>query len=91
MLPTLESGQFVLYTSGADFCVGDVVVAQHPSRPIEIVKRVAVVEPIGLVDLRSDNEADGTDSRTFGLIEVDAVLGVVTATLEWPIRRVERR
>jgi len=84
MTPTLSEGQFVLYEPGAAFVAGDVVVAKHPSQPIEIVKRVASVDPRGLVELASDNQSAGTDSRTFGRIDVDAVIGTVTISLEWP-------
>lgn len=84
MTPTLGDGQFVLYERGAGFDVGSIVVAKHPSQPIEIVKRVASIDPVGLVELASDNEASGTDSRTFGRIDIDDVIGAVTISLEWP-------
>ncbi len=84
MAPTLDDGQFVLYEPGAPFEVGSIVVARHPSQPIEIVKRVASVDSVGLVELASDNEASGTDSQTFGRIDVDGVIGTVTVSLEWP-------
>lgn len=84
MAPTLEPGQFVLYQPGAAFDVGDVVVARHPVQPIEIVKRVTAIDSIGLVELSSDNAAVGSDSRTFGRIETDRVVGTVTISLEWP-------
>jgi len=91
MTPTLSDGQFVLYEPDAAFGVGDVVVARHPSQPLELVKRVAAVDEIGLVELASDNEATGTDSRTFGHIDVDEVIGKVTISLEWPFGSVRRR
>ena len=84
MTPTLVDGQYVLYEPGVGFDVGDVVVARHPTQPIEIVKRVATVDPVGLVELVSDNEAAGTDSRTFGRIDIDDVVGRVSISLEWP-------
>ncbi len=87
MEPTLAEGQYVLYEPGAVAAVGDVVVASHPSQSIEIVKRVASVDPVGVVELASDNEAAGTDSRSFGRIDVDRVIGRVTISLEWPFAR----
>lgn len=86
MTPTLGDGQFVLYEPGASVDVGSIVVAKHPSQPIEIVKRVASIDPVGLVELASDNTAAGTDSRTFGRIDIDDVVGTVTISLEWPFR-----
>ena len=91
MTPTLQSGQFVLYEPGRPVREGDVVVARHPSQLIEIVKRVVSVDPVGLVELRSDNEVVGTDSRSFGRIDVGNVIGTVTISLEWPLTAVERR
>ncbi len=91
MLPTLQSGQFVLYEPGRPVIAGDVVVARHPSQPIEIVKRVAAIDPVGLVELASDNQAAGTDSRSFGRIDVENVIGTVTISLEWPLTLVGRR
>lgn len=91
MVPTLQPGQYVLYEPEATPTVGEIVVARHPSRSIEIVKRVSAVDPIGLIELRSDNPAAGTDSRTFGRIDADDVLGRVTISLEWPFGAVGRR
>ena len=91
MEPTLESGQFVLIEPHAVPRVGDVVVARHPSQPVEIVKRVASIDPVGLIEVVSDNLDEGTDSRTFGRIDVDHVLGTVTISLDWPFPAVERR
>ena len=91
MEPTLESGQFVLVDPHAVPGVGEVVVAQHPSQAIEIVKRVVSIDPMGLVELRSDNPDEGTDSRTFGRLDVAHILGTVTISLDWPFPAVERR
>lgn len=91
MTPTLVDGQFVLFDPARTAVVGDVVVARHPSQPIDIVKRVASIDPAGLVELASDNGQDGTDSRSFGRIDIDAVVGTVTISLEWPLPEVGRR
>ena len=88
MVPTLDPGEFVLYEPDASFDVGDVVVARHPSRSLLLVKRVTGVDPVGLVELGSDNEAVGNDSRDFGRIDVDGVVGTVTISLDWPFRMV---
>jgi hypothetical protein len=44
-----------------------------------------------LVELTSDNLGVGTDSRSFGRIDVEAVIGRVTISLEWPFAEVGRR
>ena len=91
MAPTLVDGQFVLFDPARTAVVGDVVVCKHPSQPIAIVKRAASVDPVGLVELASDNEQEGTDSRSFGRVDIDHVFGVVTISLEWPFPEVGRR
>lgn len=91
MVPTLASGEFILYEPGGGVDVGDVVVARHPSQAVEIVKRVVSIDPVGLVELHSDNPDHGTDSRTFGRVDADHILGTVTISLDWPFPAVERR
>ena len=81
MLPTLESGWFVLFHPDASAIDGDVVVARHPGQPdVLIVKRLSAA---GLV---SDNRADGID-----FAETDTVLGPVTLVLDQPRRTLSRR
>lgn len=61
---------------------GDVVVAQHPVQTnVEIVKRVEFSDDSG-VYLTSDNrdEADASDSRRFGMVPFELIIGRVTAT-----------
>lgn len=90
MEPTLLDGQFVLVDPRRSVEVGDVVVARHPGRPgLEIIKRVASIGGDG-IDLRSDNEAAGSDSRQFGPVDSSAVLGVVTLVVSEPQRRLTR-
>jgi nickel-type superoxide dismutase maturation protease len=76
MCPTLEPGDRVLVLS-LRARVGDVIALRDPRRPERIiVKRVhAIVE--GALDVRGDNEAASTDSRTFGVVAPRAVLGRV--------------
>lgn len=90
MEPTLSEGDVVLVNTRAyshsqpqDL---DVVVALHPQQgDIEIVKRVEFVEGHG-VYLRSDNadQVDAADSRRFGIVPFEHVLGRVTSKLDRP-------
>lgn len=84
MLPTLKPGEFVLINPHAVAAIGDLVVADHPHKPIQILKRVAGFDETGNVQLQSDNESEGTDSRHFGPISPQAVRGVVTLSLSSP-------
>lgn len=58
--------------------VGEVVVAKHPfKRDVAIVKRVAFVAADGSCELRGDNPSESTDSRSFGRIPRERILGLV--------------
>lgn len=85
MEPTLFEGDVVFvdtaaYRSGAPADL-DVVVAQHPADlSLDIIKRVEFTDDGG-VYLTSDNPtAEGaSDSRRFGMIPLNQVIGKVTA------------
>ena len=84
MLPTLADGEFVLVDPNRDPRTGQLVVAHHPERPeLMVVKRVIDHNGDGFV-LASDNPAEGTDSRTWGPVRPDRVVGVVTLILDRP-------
>ncbi len=81
MLPTLRAGEEVLLDRHAyDHAapqVGDIVVAYHPEQlDLKIIKRVGEVMMDG-VFLSSDNPRAGSDSRQFGVVGMDKVVGRV--------------
>lgn len=85
MEPTLLDGDVVLvdkraYT-GASPNEGDIVVARHPHRELEIVKRVQFVD--GGVYVRGDNrtEESAQDSRSFGVVPTELIRGRVTSVV----------
>lgn len=82
MKPTLEPGEFVLVNAGRRARVGDLVVADHPHENMKLVKRVQQFTASGELLLLSDNEVEGTDSRSFGPVPAESVSGVVTLSLE---------
>jgi len=58
---------------------GDIVAAHHPyRRDVTIVKRVEAIEPDGSCRLTGDNPEASTDSRCFGVVRADRVLGRVS-------------
>jgi nickel-type superoxide dismutase maturation protease len=80
MLPALAAGDYVLVDL-ADYRKrpprpDDVVLARDPRDPSRsLVKRVQWLEPDGSVWVLGDNPARSTDSRTFGAIPPDLILG----------------
>ena len=50
----------------------------------EDVERSSVNLDDGRIELASDNEAAGTDSRTWGPVRAEAIEGVVTLLLDHP-------
>ncbi len=87
MRPVLEPGVLVLVDRDAFRSVspkpGDIVAARHPyRRDVTIVKRVEAIEPDGSCRLTGDNPAASTDSRCFGIVRADRVLGRVSFRLD---------
>lgn len=82
MVPTLAYGEKVLVDPKGYIAVGDVVLAQHPYRSdVKIVKRVADIADDGRLTLTGDNPAESTDSRAFGTVSLESIIGKVTSKL----------
>jgi len=84
MLPLLEPGQEVLIDQRAyrqrPPQPGDIVVAQHPYQPgLKIIKRVTAVSIDGRYFLQGDNPHESSDSRSFGAVSPQLILGQVTS------------
>ena len=84
MAPLLEPGDEVLVDPRAyrqtPPCSGDLVVARHPYRSdLLLIKRVARVLENGYFALEGDNPAESTDSRDFGSLPPERILGRVTS------------
>jgi phage repressor protein C with HTH and peptisase S24 domain len=77
MLPTLRAGQVVVFHRRRQATVGDIVMVSHDG--LEKIKRIARQEH-GRIYLLGDNPAGSTDSRNFGWLGEEQVLGV----LYWP-------
>lgn len=82
MMPTLQPGWFVLVDPFADPVPGDVVTVRHPEdRDVVMIKRLGGFRDGG-VWVESDNPAEGTDSREFGPLPIDHLVGRVTLVLD---------
>jgi nickel-type superoxide dismutase maturation protease len=82
MSPAVEEGDWIVVDrhAYADRAPrrGEVVLARDPRQPErELVKRVDHVDLHGAAWLLGDNAAASTDSRTFGAVDTDAVVGRV--------------
>lgn len=80
MLPTLRPGQMVVFTRARKPQVGDIVMISHDG--LEKIKRIARIEH-GRVYVLGDNPAASTDSRSFGWIGEEYIIGI----LKWPALR----
>ena len=85
MEPSLFDGDVVFvdadaYRSGAPEDL-DIVVAYHPQKPsLEIIKRVEFTTEDGAYLVGDNSDAEGaSDSRRFGIVAFDQVIGKVTA------------
>ena len=78
---TLKEGDLISYKKlnpkNIDLEIGDIVVASHPKTKNKlIIKRIHRIYQ-NKFDLRGDNSFSSTDSREFGLIELDLIIGKV--------------
>ena len=86
MVPLLRPGDEVLVNPRAYRQtvpqVGDIVVSRHPYRvDVRLVKRITTLLEDGRCLLEGDNPSDSTDSRSFGAVAPQRILGRVTSRL----------
>ena len=84
MLPLLEPGAEILINPYAYQKsmpkIGDIIVTLHPDYPkLTIVKRITAIERDGKYFLMGDNSAESTDSRHWGTIKFEDIMGKVTS------------
>lgn len=77
MLPTLKPGSIAVAVPWRRYENEDVVIIRHNG--LEKIKRIGAVQGAHY-DVRGDNPSQSTDSRQFGLIEGQSILGKVI----WP-------
>ena len=84
MFPVLKAGEEVLVdTKAYHRCLpemGDLVIAWHPQKEnLRIIKRVLKVDEKGNCFLMGENSLESSDSRSFGLISSQQIIGKVTS------------
>lgn len=79
MVPSYQAGDIIFARPVPRGAVrqGDVVLFKHPFQPVHAIKRVAAIVEDERLDVRGDNALESSDSRSFGPIRREAVLGVV--------------
>ncbi|QQS18551.1 hypothetical protein IPL68_00335 [Candidatus Saccharibacteria bacterium] len=77
MWPVLDPDQFVIVLRKRRYVAEDVVIMLHNGK--EKIKRIRTVEG-KKYDVRGDNPAQSTDSRHFGLVRHEDIMGKVI----WP-------
>jgi nickel-type superoxide dismutase maturation protease len=77
MAPTFRPGQVVVVRQTRKVAVGDIVMFRHDD--MEKIKRVARVET-GRLYLLGDNPRASTDSRNFGWVGIEDLIGKIV----WP-------
>lgn len=91
MIPALEPGDWLIVErvrrSGRPIQPGDIVLAGDPREQARtLVKRVVRIDDGGFAWLEGDNPAESTDSRHFGPVGPEEILGRVRWRY-WPLRR----
>lgn len=74
MWPVLDPGQVVVAVRKRNYGIEDVVFIWHQGR--EKIKRIRSVEG-EKYDVRGDNPSQSTDSRHFGLVDKNDIIGKV--------------
>ena len=78
---TISEGDLIIYKKinpkNLDLNIGDIVIASHPTKKSKlIIKRIYQIYQ-NKFDLRGDNIISSTDSREWGLIKLDLIVGKV--------------
>lgn len=74
MEPTLRGGDLVVISTSHEVRPGSIVMARIRGR--EVIKRVAAIDSEGY-SLRGDNLSSSTDSRDYGFVHSQAILGAM--------------
>ncbi len=81
MSPTLQGGAIVVFRGKHSYAVGDILLVKTPNR--EVVKRVQKIKN-GRYILIGDNSEQSFDSRHYGAVTKDAIIGSTMIVLDLP-------
>ena len=80
MLPCLVHGETVLINpTPRKLKENEIIVFHHPLQEMILVKRIYKVHSDGRFEVRGDDPPESTDSRHFGLVDPNFVIGKVVS------------
>ena len=83
MLPSLKEGDIVFFKKykhdKSSPKVGEIVIFQNPITNKREIKRIKKIEKT-CIEVLGDNIENSTDSRSFGLVQKEKIIGIVTST-----------
>tara|TARA_Y100000589_G_C27157125_1_gene631257 strand:- start:1046 stop:1342 length:297 start_codon:yes stop_codon:yes gene_type:complete len=84
MIPSLCDGDLVFfrkyYVNKSDLKIGDIIIFNHPSKKIRLIKRIKAIKQFS-IEVSGDNQLYSTDSKSFGAIQKEKVIGIVTSKI----------
>ena len=84
MWPTLKENEVVFFKkyfkSKSTLKVGQIVIFYHPLKNIFLIKRIKSVQT-NCIEVSGDNIEFSSDSKKFGLINDEKVIGIVTSKI----------
>ena len=87
MLPSLKEGDIVFFKNykgdKSELKTGKVVIFNHPINNKSLIKRIYLVNQNN-IEVLGDNIEFSEDSKNFGLVKNENIIGIVTSKLRIP-------
>ena len=84
MLPTFKEGDQILYRKflegKSNLKVGQVVLFHHPIKDRKQIKRIKQLKD-NCIEVIGDNAKYSTDSKSFGFVQKEKIIGIVTSKI----------
>ena len=84
MSPTFNEGDLVFYRkylkNKSNLKVGQVVIFRHPIQDRIQIKRIKQIKE-NCIEVIGDNSKDSTDRKSFGFVQNEKIIGIVTSKI----------
>ena len=84
MSPNFKEGDIVFYKkyfiNKSNLKVGQVVIFSHPIQDRIQIKRIKQIKE-NCIEVLGDNSKDSTDSKSFGFVQNEKIIGIVTSKI----------